>query len=143
MVHDIARMPLLKHLLAQAPASMFPYEGPPVSDAQSATGMSRFLNGVSLNNNNGYEQDSLNSLPNPLGITNLNDAVTKIIDALMLLAVPVVIAMVMYGAYKIIISAGDPKKVQEGGKAIFYAALGFGLLLISKGIVAIVQSLLQ
>lgn len=96
--------------------------------------------GINLTNNNGYEQD-LNQLPNPLGVSNINDLVTKGIDALMILAVPVVVAMAMYGAYKIITSAGDPKKAQEGGKVILYAALGFGLLLISKGIVAIVQSL--
>lgn len=102
-----------------------------------------FFNGINVNTNNGYETDSLNQLPNPLGVSNLNDLVTKLIDALMVLAVPVVVAMVMYGAYKIIISGGDPKKAQEGGNVILYAALGFGLLLISKGIVAIVQSLFQ
>lgn len=97
--------------------------------------------GFNFNTNRGYETDSANQLPNPLGVSNINDFVTKAIDALMILAVPVVIAMAMYGAYKIITSAGDPKKAQEGGNVILYAALGFGLLLISKGIVAIVQSL--
>jgi len=101
------------------------------------------FSGITFNTNNGFETDSANRLPNPLGVSNLNDLATKLIDALMILAVPVVIAMAMYGAYKIIISAGDPKKAQEGGKTILYAALGFGLLLISKGIVAIIQSLLQ
>ena len=126
-----------ENLIAQAPASMFPYQGPPVSDTQAGG----FMNGISFGTNNGYETDSLNQLPNPLGVSNINDLVTKVIDALMILAVPVVVAMAMYGAYKIITSAGDPKKAQEGGNVILYAALGFGLLLISKGIVAIVQSL--
>lgn len=136
-------MPINKNLIAQAPTPF--YEGPHVSDEASARGMNNFLNNRFGNfslNNNGYEEN-LNQLPNPLGVSNLNDLATKLIDALMILAVPVVIAMAMYGAYKIIISAGDPKKAQEGGKTILYAALGFGLLLISKGIVAIIQSLLQ
>ncbi len=92
--------------------------------------------------NNGYEQDgALNALPNPLGITNLQDIVDKVMSALTILAVPVVLAMILWGAYKIIISGGDPAKIKEGGNVIFYAAVGFGLLLISNGIVAIVQSL--
>ncbi len=93
--------------------------------------------------NKGYEQDSLNTLPNPLGITDLNSIVDKVMSALTVLAVPVVLAMILYGAFKIITSAGDPKKVQEGGNIILWAAVGFGLLLISNGIVAIVQSLFQ
>ena len=101
------------------------------------------FSGFNVTANNGYETDSLNQLPNPLGISTLSDLVTKVFDALMILAVPVAVAMAMYGAYKIIVSAGDPKKAQEGGNIILYAALGFGLLLISKGIVAIVQSLFQ
>lgn len=121
---------------------MFPYEGPPVSDAQATQGMNSFLN-MRFGANNGYETDSVNQLPNPLGVSNVNDLVTKAIDALMVLAVPVAIAMAMYGAYKIITAGADPKKAQEGGRVILYAALGFGLLLISKGIVAIVQSLFQ
>lgn len=90
--------------------------------------------------NKGYEQ-SANQLPNPLGVTDLNGIVDKVMNALTVLAVPVVLAMVMYGAFKIITSAGDPKKVQEGGKIILWASVGFGLLLISNGIVSIIQSL--
>lgn len=101
--------------------------------------MNPFSN-LSFTKNNGYEE-SINTLPNPLGITDLSGIVDKVMGALTMLAVPVVLAMVMYGAFKIITSAGDPKKAQEGGNIILYAAVGFGLLLLSNGIVAIIQSL--
>ena len=117
-------MPILVSLLAQALASMFPYQGPLVDPF-----------------NKGYEQDSINALPNPLGITNLGDIVDKVMSALTVLAVPVVLAMILYGAFKIITSAGDPAKVKDGGNVILWASVGFGLLLISNGIVAIIQSL--
>ena len=90
-----------------------------------------------------YEDVNPNTIPNPLGITDLNGLVNTIIDALTVIAVPVVLAMVLFGAFKIITSAGDPKKAKDGGMIIFYAAVGFGLLLISNGIVSIVQSLLS
>ncbi|MDO8582585.1 MAG: pilin [bacterium] len=127
-------------LLAQAPASMFPYQGPETSVTEEVRGMSRFLQNKAFNN--GYESDGgMNALPNPLGVTNLQDIVDKVISALTVLAVPVVLAMVFYGTFKIITSGGDPAKAKEGGMVIFYAAVGFGLLLISNGIVSIIQSL--
>lgn len=121
---------------------MFPYQGPQTSAAEEARGMNRFLNMKSFNN--GYESDGgMNALPNPLGITDLSGIVDKVMSALTVLAVPVVLAMVMYGAFQIITSEGEPAKRSAGGKTILYAAVGFGLLLISNGIVAIVQSLFQ
>jgi Type IV secretion system pilin len=92
--------------------------------------------------NNGYESTA-NQIPNPLSITTLNELTSKIMNALTTVAVPVVIAMVMWGAFKIITSAGDAKRAKDGGMVIFYAAVGFGLLLIADGIVAIIQSLFQ
>lgn len=92
--------------------------------------------------NNGYES-AANQIPNPLGIATLNELITKLLNAITTVAVPVVIAMVLWGAFKIITSAGNPIKAKEGGMIIFYAAVGFGLLLISDGIVAILQSLFQ
>lgn len=102
--------------------------------------MNNLFKGISFNK--GYEETA-NQLPNPLGISNLTELVTKIVNGLTVLAVPVVLAMVFYGAFKIITSAGDPTKAKNGGMVIFYAAVGFGLLLIADGIVAIVQSLFQ
>ena len=121
---------------------MFPYKGPYTSAAEEARGTNRFLNMKAFNN--GYESDGgINTLPNPLGITDLGGIIDKVMSALTVLAVPVVLAMIMYGAYKIITSGGDPAKAKDGGNVILYAAVGFGLLLISNGIVAIMQSLFQ
>lgn len=102
--------------------------------------MNNFFNGISVNNSGSKNAGSY-ALPNPLGVTNLQDIVDKVISALTVLAVPVVLAMVLYGTFKIITSGGDPAKAKEGGMVIFYAAVGFGLLLISNGIVSIIQSL--
>lgn len=102
--------------------------------------MNNYFNGISINN--GYEGAS-NQIPNPLGITTLNELVTKIMDAVTIVAVPVVIAMVLWGAFKVITAGSDPKKAKDGGMIVFYAAVGFGLLLIADGIVSIMQSLFQ
>ena len=82
-----------------------------------------------------------NTLPNPLGISTVGELVDKIAHALTIVAVPVVTAMVLWGAFKIITSAGNPKAVSEGGNIIFYAAVGFCLLLLADGITGIILSL--
>ena len=142
MVFHNKLMLILTALLAQTPGSMFPYIGPETSVTDEVRGMSRFSQNKAFNK--GYESDGgLNTIPNPLGVTNLQEIVDKVMSAITVLAVPVVLAMILYGTYKIITSAGDPAKVKEGGNVIFYATLGFGLLLISNGIVSIIQSLFQ
>lgn len=84
-----------------------------------------------------------NTLPNPLNIYTINDLLSKIFEALTIIAVPIVTAMVLWGAFKIITSAGDPGKVKEGGRAILWAAVGFGILLLANGAVDILKSLFQ
>lgn len=80
-------------------------------------------------------------LPNPLGISSLNDLAEKVISALTQLAVPVVIAMVLWGAFLIATSGGNPERLKKGGKTIMWAAVGFGILLLASGVVQIINSL--
>ncbi len=86
-------------------------------------------------------EESANTLPNPLGISTIGELIDKLTGALTIIAVPVVTAMVMWGAFKIVTAGSDPKAVSEGGKIIGYAALGFCLLLLANGVTAIVLSL--
>ena len=89
----------------------------------------------------GYPYEEAAGLPNPLGISSLSQLIQKIVEALTLIAAPIVTLMVMYGAWKIVTSAGDAAKLKEGGKIIMYAAVGFGIMLLSGGLTQIIQSL--
>lgn len=80
-------------------------------------------------------------LPNPLGISTLGDLVDKVSNVLIILAVPVVTGMIMWGAFKIASAGSDPKQVSEGGKIIKNAAIGFALLLLASGMTQVIQSL--
>ncbi len=51
--------------------------------------------------------------------------------------------VVLYGAYLMITSGGDPTKFAKGQKAITYAVLGLILILLSWAIVAIIRSVLS
>jgi len=106
-------------------------------------GSSSFTSGVNFNSSGGSggEFGPVGELPNPLGISTLGELVDKVSNALLILAVPVVTTMIMWGAFKIASAGTDPKQVQEGGKIIKYAAIGFGLLLLASGITQVIQSL--
>ncbi|MEK7089344.1 MAG: hypothetical protein AAB920_00825, partial [Patescibacteria group bacterium] len=51
------------------------------------------------------------TLPNPLGVSNINDLIGKIIDGLIVFATPVAAAMVIWAAYLFMTSAGEPEKL--------------------------------
>ncbi len=83
-----------------------------------------------------------NQLPNPLCVGSITELLNNIIKGLLVIAIPIVTIMVLYGAFLIMSSAGDPGKIETGKKTILYAAIGFAILLIANGITFIVKDLL-
>ena len=79
-------------------------------------------------------------IENPLGnIDTIQELINQIINGLIILAAPVVTIMTLWGGFKIMTSAGNAVKYTEGGKIILYAAVGFGILLLAKGVTAIIE----
>ena len=91
------------------------------------------------------------SFPNPLGSCSsasaagggqLSCVLNKIIDGLIVLAIPVVGLLVIFAAYQIMTAAGDPEKFKTGTKTLMYTAIGFAIMLLSKGVAYILQDIL-
>lgn len=80
------------------------------------------------------------TLPNPLGVTNITDLIGKIIDLLIVFALPVVIVMIVWAAYLFMTSAGDPAKLTTARNALLWTVVGYAILLIAKGIGLIIQN---
>ena len=83
-----------------------------------------------------------NCLPNPLTYTNLTDLLDGIAKFLLNLSVPVAAIIVIYGAFLILASAGNVEKVKQGKNAILYAAIGLGIMLLFRVIMALIANLL-
>ena len=81
-------------------------------------------------------------LINPLGTYNFQVIIDRVINGLLLLAAPVVVIMVLWGAFLLITSGGNPAKVSQGWQVILWAAVGYGVLLLASGINLVVQQLL-
>jgi len=81
-------------------------------------------------------------LANPLGVYSIQEILNRIIYYLHLLAAPIVVIMILWGAFLLITSAGNSDKIQQGRKTIMWAIIGYGILLVASGVSFIIQQLL-
>lgn len=84
---------------------------------------------------------SVVSLPNPLEAENFEDLIEAVINWLLVVALPIVSLLIVYAAAQIMIAGANPKQREEAINIIKYALLGYGVILSSKVIVAIIQTL--
>ena|SRR3989344_1016070 len=80
---------------------------------------------------------------NPLKTDDFIALLNSIIDTLILIAVPVTVIMVVYAGFLYTTSAGNETKVKTANRTVLYAAIGFGVLLLSKSVVTIVNSIVN
>ena len=74
-------------------------------------------------------------------ITDLFQLIRQVANFLMVTVAPAaLIIFIAIGAYKIIFSSGDPKKIGEGRKTIFWAIIGF---VVAVGAWAIINTLFE
>ncbi len=79
----------------------------------------------------------------PAGLpTNICDLLSNITDFLLLVVAPLAGLMILWAAFQILIAAGNPIKFATGMRTITYALIGLGVVILSKGIVAIIIDLL-
>lgn len=77
----------------------------------------------------------------PVKWTNLKDLINKLIDFVFYIAVVVLPLVIMYGGFKFITAQGNPGEVDKAIKMMLYAGVGFGIMLIAKGAVALIDSI--
>jgi len=83
------------------------------------------------------------AFPNPLGETSdISTLLSKIIDFLILLAVPISMILVVYAGYLYITSAGNEQKIQTAQKALIWALVGFAIVLIASSVPPIIEKFL-
>jgi hypothetical protein len=75
----------------------------------------------------------------PLGGKGLSDVITSITDNLLLLAAPLIVAMVIVGGIQIMTSAGDPKRLQAGKDTLWYAVMGFVAVLLADSVYLVLK----
>jgi hypothetical protein len=80
-------------------------------------------------------------LQDPLGGKDFNSILNSVINFMIYIAIPLCTIMVLVGAFKLVTSSGDPEKTKSGRNTILYAAGGFAVILLAKGITGFIQAL--
>ncbi len=83
------------------------------------------------------------TLMDPLECEDFLCVSDKIIDFLFTLAMPLTAILVLVGGFQMITAGGSPEKFSAGKKTIIYAAIGFAVVLLAKGVVGFIQDLLK
>ena len=62
-----------------------------------------------------------------------------------MLAVAVMVApiVIIWGAFQMLLSAGDPTKFKDGQKTIVWAVIGLIIILLAKGLTAIIEGVFK
>lgn len=82
------------------------------------------------------------NLPNPLACNDIPCVGQKIVSGLFYLVTPIVVIMVLIGAFQILTAGGSPDRVTKGRNTIFYAVVGYAIVLIAQGLVFIIKEVL-
>ncbi|MEX2054136.1 MAG: peptidoglycan-binding protein [Candidatus Colwellbacteria bacterium] len=81
-------------------------------------------------------------LVNPLKAGDIGEVIAKVGEFLIYISTAVLTIFILYGAFQLMTSGGNPERVEKGRKTIFWAILGFVVLLIAGGVGALVADIL-
>ena len=82
------------------------------------------------------------NFPNPLGAGTFAELIDNIIDFIFTIAVIVAPILLVVAGVIFMTAAGDPTKVSTAKRMMMWTIVGFGVILISKGLVAVLQGIL-
>ena len=81
-------------------------------------------------------------IQNPIKAGSLEDLIDNIIDFIFKIAIVLAPLLVIVAGFLFITSAGDVKKVTQAKNILIYTAVGLFIVLLSKGILAIIKQIL-
>lgn len=82
-------------------------------------------------------------IPNPLGPgATFETLLNKIIDFLFWVGMAVAPVMFIVAGFLYVTSAGSPQKVESAKKMMIYAVIGLAVLLLAKGLVEVLKSVI-
>ena len=80
---------------------------------------------------------------NPLGQgTGFTDVVDRILNIIFFVAIAVAPVMIIVAGFKFLTGGGNPETLQGARQMLIWTAVGFGIILLSKGIVFIVRGII-
>ena len=82
-------------------------------------------------------------LCNPLNTTDLIVLVKNIMGYITKLAIPIAVIIIIWIGIKFFLAQGNPEKINQASKALLWTIVGFAIILIGDGFIALIQSVLN
>jgi hypothetical protein len=82
-------------------------------------------------------------LKNPLKSKSIEEFILKIIDVLLVFALPIIILYIMYAGYLFVTAQGDSGQISTARSALLWAVVGGVIVLGAKVIVAVIQGTIK
>ena len=79
---------------------------------------------------------------NPLKAKTLTDLIDGIINFIFTIALAITPIMVIAGGFMFITGGGDPAKITQGKQLLLWTVVGLTVILLAKGLVAVLRSVL-
>jgi len=82
-------------------------------------------------------------LPNPIGEgSTFMTIINNVLNYFIYVSVPIFAIMILIGGFQILTARDNPEKIKSGRNTILYAAIGFTIVLVSKGVALILLSII-
>jgi len=92
-----------------------------------------------------YAQDPPDGilLANPSELDDVQDLLDSVINFFNLVLGPILVIVILIGAFKMLTSQGNETKYTEGKKTVQYAVIGAVVVLVADGIILIIKEILE
>ena len=82
-------------------------------------------------------------IDNPLASDSIEDLIEGIITFIFWVATALAPLMIVIAAFYFVTSGGNPQQVQIAKRIILYTVIGYAIILLSRGIIAIIIEILD
>jgi len=83
------------------------------------------------------------NLPNPTNVSTIEALLNTIVTYLLQISIPIVAIMVIIGGFQMMFAGGNPEKITTGKKTILYSVIGYVIILLATGVIALIKQLLN
>lgn len=92
-----------------------------------------------------YAQDPPDGilLANPSDLDDVQDLLDSVINFFNLILGPILVIVILIGAFKMLTAQGNENKYMEGRKTVQYAVIGAVVVLVADGIILIIKEILE
>lgn len=82
-------------------------------------------------------------IENPINATSFEALANNLIDFIFYIALALAPLMILIGAFYLLTAGAEPKRVETGKNIILYTLIGFTIILLAKGLVALIKGILK